>query len=443
MARSSNTGSWRPITFLIMLIATGYLIGVYSLRRDVPVYPPLPRSVDVIVMGSEITGEVAALTAAGEGAHVLYIDLSQPDSGGFPAFSPAFWAAGTQYQQEEELEYTVEAMALDIYERSRERGDFNLIMHLAEATTAGLSWLEELTNTEFSELNSETNPGLHFPQEGRAADLVVWNTARQLEDKAVETTQALQPKRLLVENQRIRGVVVENRENETEEIFAQAVILADGGFGSNMDFLEEFSGVTAVTTRPDGSHQGTGLELATDAGALTRDMEYVTMLPVYLPEARRVQRSSFPGAVLLNTAGEVLENEQDITETVREAGGRLYVVYGDEDADINRNFMRMNSLPELASGLGMEVSELQEVTSELSAPYHVAILGNVALTPGGLIVDQQYRVMSEDGGIDGLFAAGEITGGIHGRRAITDLFFSEYITSARIAGNSAAQWARR
>ena len=443
MARRKKVTSWRSLTFIFLLLCTGYLLGMYSLRRNVSIYPPIPRSVDVIVIGGETAGAVAALAAAEDGSDVLYIDVSEPDSGGFPAFSPAFWAAETPYQRAEEVDYAAETMAFDIYERGGENGHFNQILHFAESTATSLSWLEELTQTQFSQLVQGNNLGLHLPVEGDASEFVVTSVQERLQSYGVETISTLRPERLLIESQQVYGLQVQNSEEQIEVIYTQAIILADGGFGGNMSLLEQFAGVSQVNPRPGGAHQGMGLNLATEAGARTQNLNRVTLLPMYLPQARRVLREDFPGAIFITDAGREAKLGETISESIELAGGSLYVVYGEENGDNNRNFAAVETLTELAGVIGVQETALENVTAELTSPFYVAHLGNVALTPGGVMVDEQYRVLDEDGTILGLYAAGEITAGLHGRRAIVDLFFSETITAARIAGMQSAQWASR
>jgi succinate dehydrogenase/fumarate reductase flavoprotein subunit len=51
-------------------------------------------------------------------------------------------------------------------------------------------------------------------------------------------------------------------------------------------------------------------------------------------------------------------------------------------------------------------------------------------------------VLQADGILEGLFAAGEITAGMHGVKAIPSFYFADFIIGARLAGQEAAAWAR-
>ena len=93
--------------------------------------------------------------------------------------------------------------------------------------------------------------------------------------------------------------------------------------------------------------------------------------------------------------------------------------------------------------LKTKAETLAPAVEELQPPYRVAAVGLLALTPGGLAVDEKYCVRGEKEAIKGLYAAGEITGGLHGSTAQPELFWAECVVSSYLAGKNAAAWARR
>ena len=97
----------------------------------------------------------------------------------------------------------------------------------------------------------------------------------------------------------------------------------------------------------------------------------------------------------------------------------------------------------LASALQTTVFELEEHLAGAPPPYYLLSAGLVALTPGGLAVNENYQVLGVVEPISGLYACGELTGGLHGRAAISELFFTETIVSSRLAGENAAAYALR
>lgn len=432
------------LQFFILSAVIVFLLGRFSLQRSVDQYPPLPRSVDVIVLGSGITGATAALSAAEAGVDVFYLYQDEPDKGGFPAFSPAFWVSGAPAQQEAELDYSTETMAEAIYQRTQETGDASLILSFSERSSVSLAWLETKTGMPFSVFaEPESNPGLLLPKQGEAAQFVTQALFEQVAVSVVESSSSLQPVKLLVENGKVQGLVVQSAEGEQLKIFAPAIILADGGYGANQVLLEELAGISEVTPRLEGGHQGTGLLLAMAVGAKTSYLDSITLLPVFLPAGEPVSQAVLPAAVVLNARGEQVAPGDDLAQTIIDAGGRLFIIHGSQTPQTGRSFNQLEEIQFLASGLGLELEKTAALVGELTAPYFVAVAATVALTPGGLVVDRQMRVLAADGAVGGLYAAGEITAGLHGSRAISSLVFSEAIITGLIAGEQAAAWARR
>ena len=72
--------------------------------------------------------------------------------------------------------------------------------------------------------------------------------------------------------------------------------------------------------------------------------------------------------------------------------------------------------------------------------YAIGVQPGIHYTMGGLKIDTETRVIGKDGKpIPGLFAAGEVTGGVHGANRLGGNSISETITFGLIAGNSAAK----
>jgi fumarate reductase flavoprotein subunit len=62
---------------------------------------------------------------------------------------------------------------------------------------------------------------------------------------------------------------------------------------------------------------------------------------------------------------------------------------------------------------------------------------------GGLKIDTQTRVLKEDGtAIPGLFAAGEVTGGVHGGNRLGGNAVADFVVFGRIAGEQAAEYVK-
>ncbi|NLZ93546.1 MAG: FAD-binding protein [Firmicutes bacterium] len=429
-------------TTLILLVVTIFFLSRYSMLNEAPPRQNLPQSVDVVVVGSGLTGNLAAIAAAQEGVQVLYINLSTDETVKELPYPTVFWAADTHYQEKKELKYLPETMALHLYRRGKEKGNYAQLLALSLASADSLQWLEELTGQKFSELSGE-NIGMHWPAGENAYFKILEQTEAVLPALVTEKVNCL-PINLITAGEDIVGLTIRNEEGIEEEIRTRAVILADGGYASNKEMLSAYAGVSSVRTRNSGGYMGIGLKLAQMVGAQTADLEKIILQPIVVSSGESVGSFTLENTLLVSAEGEIINNEGDIEELLANNGETLFVVTGKNHP--LKQQIRMESFSErqeLAAVLHLPLSALEENFSGLQPPYQVAVLGLVAITPGGIAVTEDYKVIGREKIIAGLYAAGEITAGLHGNATATDLFFTEAVISARIAGLQAAKYARR
>lgn len=73
--------------------------------------------------------------------------------------------------------------------------------------------------------------------------------------------------------------------------------------------------------------------------------------------------------------------------------------------------------------------------------YAIKAVPSVHYTMGGIRIDTRARVLRADGKvIPGLYAAGEVTGGIHGTNRLGGNAYAEIMVYGRIAGKEAAAY---
>lgn len=90
------------------------------------------------------------------------------------------------------------------------------------------------------------------------------------------------------------------------------------------------------------------------------------------------------------------------------------------------------------AGRDWDFNRTQQLEPLSEGPYLMfSSIVSVHYTMGGVEINEKAEVLREDGSIiDGLYAAGEVTGGIHGNNRLGTLSIPETITFGRIAARS-------
>jgi len=75
--------------------------------------------------------------------------------------------------------------------------------------------------------------------------------------------------------------------------------------------------------------------------------------------------------------------------------------------------------------------------------YAIKVTAGIHHTMGGLKINSNTEVLTEEGtAIPGLFAAGEVTGGVHGANRLGGNAVSDIVVFGRIAGTNASEYAK-
>ena len=303
--------------------------------------------------------------------------------------------------------------------------------------------------------------------------------ARTLGAKTLFETRAC---RLLLENGRVGGVAARTASGDEVLRYARAVVLATGGFSGNHELRSRFAprldssyGTTADTfgLTPDLA-RGDGILMGEAAGAQLVDMDAVECIPY---AGGRVL--DYAGAeVWINAEGDRFVNEEATFDVIAAAmqeqtGGFMWTIT-DAKSQKGANFgsklsaglvREARSLTALAHDIGISIERLSFTMNSYNRmvalgkdprfgrttflqtidtpPFYYGIERLcVHITMGGLLIDADARVLDRmNAPVPGLFAAGETTGGVHGRKrhggnALTDAF-----VFGRIAGAGAARLA--
>ncbi|MBQ17976.1 MAG: hypothetical protein CMJ65_12710 [Planctomycetaceae bacterium] len=224
------------VAVLLLVIGVGLFRGV---GNEVTPEKVGPR---VVVVGAGLSGLSAALELAEGGAEVTVVDMSSVYGGHAVMSQGGLSIIGTPVQEAEGLQDTPELAFKDFIEWG-EGADREWVRYYVDHSRTEIhDWLIDL-GVEFTGV--ESSPGnsvkrFHQPA-GRGIGLVTPVYRACLERDNVEFVWNTRADSLLIEDQRVIGVrVTELREGGARRLEADAVVLATGGFQSNLAMVREF-----------------------------------------------------------------------------------------------------------------------------------------------------------------------------------------------------------
>lgn len=437
---------------------------------------------DVVVIGAGGAGMTAAITAKQAGLDVLILEKMPMIGGNTVKATGGMNAAETKYQKASGIEDSVQTFIDDTMKGGYDINDPELVKVLAENSADAIDWLDTihapLPKVSFS--GGATNARIHAPEDGSGVgDYLVKAFSEQLDALSIPVYLDTKATDIIIEDGVVTGVKAESVDVKYT-VNAKAVILATGGFGANEElytkYREDLKGF--VTTNTPGA-TGDGLVMAEAIGAALVDVEQIQIHPtveqstsIMITEAVRGD-----GAILVNQEGKRFVNEMLTRDVVSAAvisqdGGYAYIIFDqqlrdnlkaiekyvaanivEEGAAIEDLAEKINVDPAVlsatltewneavAAGNDTEFERATGMEHDLStAPYYaIKIAPGVHHTMGGVKINTSCEVLSTEGEvIPGLFAAGEVTGGIHGGNRIGGNAVADIVVFGRIAGQSAA-----
>lgn len=281
---------------------------------------------------------------------------------------------------------------------------------------------------------------------------------------------------------KVNGVKVLFNQTEEKTITADAVVVTTGGFGANMDLISEVRPDLEgyVTTNQIGS-TGDGIKMIEKLGGTTVDMDQIQVHPTVQQEKSYLIGEAVrgEGAILVSSEGTRFTNELDTRDkvtasinTLPEKAATLVFdsgvksrVKAVEQYDKMGFVIQADSIEALAKEIGVPEDKLATtldtwnsavknkkdaefgrttgMDNDLSTGpfYAIKIAPGIHYTMGGVKINTNTEVLNKDGeAIPGLFAAGEVTGGLHGQNRIGGNSVAEIIIFGRQAGIKSAEF---
>jgi fumarate reductase flavoprotein subunit len=438
---------------------------------------------DIVIIGAGAAGMTAAITAHDAGAKVIVLE-KMPITGGNSMLSAGGMnAADTKFQKEKGIQDSVDIMIKDTMTGGGNINDPELVKILAKNSAGSIDWLTSIgaDMSDVGRMGGASVNRTHRPQGGSAvgAHLAVV-LKKNAVDRKIDIRVNSKVVKILEDKQgRVTGVQVDGKHRGLYTINAKAVVLTAGGFSANPErvakYHPEFKGMT-TTNQPGAT--GDGMDLGSEAGGVLIDMKEIQIHPtvaaggILITEAVRGN-----GAIVVNHEGKRFMNElttrDKASAAILEQTGKSAFMIFDEgvrqslkqiDGYFHLELVKEGDTPEaLAEQIKVSAQALKatidtynqavdkkddaefkrpDMPRALRTPkyYAIEIKPGVHYTMGGLKINTDTQVIAKDGKpIAGFYAAGEVTGGVHGTNRLGGNSISETITFGRIAGAKAAK----
>jgi aspartate oxidase len=367
---------------------------------------------------------VAALRAAEAGARVLLLARTAPGTACNSAVSGGgFLVATARFTQAEHRALTMEA--------GRHINDPALVEVLCRRAPECYAWLEATTGLRMNPRDS----GRGYWCPGGGATL----TAKLAEAVARTqriTVRELTARQLLVADDTCYGVLAVDRDGATHRLTAAATVLATGGYAG-------------LFARHDnaGNPIGAGVVMAARAGARVRDLEFVQFYPVAVAEPDLPTFMLFrpfpPGARLVTANGRdllALSTVEGLAEVLD--GITLNEAIGAYRDVLSRVIHAENGRgPVYLDVTGCDASQAERWPALQYLQRHgwdwtrrrVRIAPIAHHTMGGVWIDARARTS-----LQRLYAAGEVTGGVHGANRHGSNSLTDCLVFGCVAGEEAA-----
>ncbi|MDY4162540.1 MAG: flavocytochrome c [Sutterella sp.] len=443
-------------------------------------------TVDVAVIGAGGAGLSAAVEATNLGAKVVVIEKMAMVGGNTIRAAGGLNAAGTALQAAKGTKDSVEIAFYDTMKGGHWKNDPELVRTLVSGAASSVEWLLALGGDlrDVGLMAGASFPRTHRPTGGALVGPEVirtlWTAAKARNIEMRMNTKAT--KIITDRSGKVTGVKVEGKDG-SYTIHAKAVVDAAGGFGGNNDMVASYvprlKGF-ATTNHPGAT--GDGLKLAEKAGAQLIQMEEIQTHPTVVPKVGEMITEAVRGngAILVNKEGKRFFNELDTRDAVSAAilKQKDAVAYLFFDSDMQKSLKATNkyikqsytvkgeTIEEVAKAMGVDAAALQaslntwkegkakgkDAFGRANMPrdldkgpfYAILVTPAVHHTMGGIKIDSKTQVYNTKGQvIPGLYAAGEITGGVHGGNRLGGNAQADIVTFGRIAGQQAYVYAKQ
>lgn len=436
------------------------------------------NQVDTIIIGAGCAGLAAALQAHEIGKSVMILEKMPKIGGNSMRASSGMNASETDLQLKNGIIDSSAQFYNETFQAGGKMNDPELLSYFTTHTNSAIEWLKQY-GVDLGDLT--TLGGMSLARTHRPTDTspigayLVKKMAAAVENAGIEIRTNCKVTDLQRNASSFQLTVIQNEKQIHLECCK--VILATGGFGASKELIKRYAPQYAdfKTTNQEGA-TGDGLKLAQKLGAQLVQLNLVQIHPTVQQDNPHTyligETVRGEGAILVNNAGKRFVNELDTRKKVSNAiiaqsTGHAYLIL---DQKVFQRVKALgfyqsvglveqaDTLAKLADQIKIDQQQFDETITEWNAAvenqndvqfgrhtgmrtintapfYAIHVAPAVHYTMGGIHIDQETHVLDENGNvIPGLFAAGEVAGGLHGNNRVGGNSIAETIVFGRQAG---------
>lgn len=419
-------------------------------------------SIDVAIVGAGACGLTAALAACDSGADVLVFEKGSVVSGSTAMSSGFVPAAGTKFQKGLGIDDSPELFAADIQNKSHGLSHPQLVALASQRIGPTLEWLADRHGLDWIVLDDFLYPGhsvhrMHAVPE-KTGEALVSRLMVAAENAGASIVYEAGVETLYIDGDNIKGISIRRPDGTSEQIACRSLVLACNGYGDNPKLIA--SHLPYMKDAPYHGHSGNtgeavlwGEQLSASLSCLSACQGHGSLAHphgILITWALMME-----GGIQVNRQGKRFSNEhqgysEQSIDVLAQDGGTAWSVFDERILKLAQSFpdfqqaeaagaiksaSNIDALAELirvpASALRSELETIDVLAADkscdsfgrdfstkptLSAPFHaIKVTGALFHTQGGLMIDDQARVLKQDGTpFENLFAGGGAACGVSG-----------------------------
>ena len=446
---------------------------------------PNDKAYDVVVVGSGGAGLAAAIQAHDLGASVVVVEKMSVIGGNTNKASAGMNAAETKFQKLKGIVDSKELFYKETLTGGKNKNNPELLRYFVENAPDAIDWLDN-NGIELSGITTTGGMSIdrtHRPASGAAVGgFLISGLQKNINRRGIEVMLDTNVTEILTENHKVVGVKVNEEDGSVQTIKAKAVIIATGGFSANREMVEKYRPDLKgfVTTNHKGA-TGSGIMILEKLGAGTVDMKEIQIHPTVEQTTSYLISESIRGggAILVSQKGQRFVNELDTRDKVSAEIIKLpehyaYILFDQQVRNENKAVeeyvshdlvVQADTIKDLADKLSIDSNTLSQTverynqfaetkrdedfgrTTGMRHPinkgpfYAIKIAPGVHHTMGGVTINTDTQVLDTDKHvIQGVFAAGEVVGGVHGANRIGGNAVADIIIFGMQAGRKATDY---